>query len=64
MGETLLALQKTGEETATVNNQDQPERGKRATKLKLPKIMDDPGWPSFLIPTSWNSGLASDINRE
>ena len=33
---------------------------------KLPKIMDDPGWPSFPIPTSWNSGLASDIkyNRE
>ena len=66
VGETLLALQKTGEETATVSNQDQPERGKRATKLKLPKIMDDPGWPSFPIPTSWNSGLASDIkyNRE
>ena len=64
VGETLLALQKTGEETATVSNQDQPERGKRATKL--PKIMDDPGWPSFPIPTSWNSGLASDIkyNRE
>ena len=34
VGETLLALQKTGEETATVNNQDQPERGKRETKLK------------------------------
>ena len=66
VGETLLALQQTGEETATADNQDTPERGKRSTKLKLPKIMDDPGWPSFPIPTSWNSGLASDIkyNRE
>ena len=66
VGETLLALQQTGEETATADNQDTPERGKRSTKFKLPKIMDDPGWLSFPIPTSWNSGLASDIkyNRE
>ena len=66
VGETLLALQQTGEERATANNQDATEREKRATKLKIPKIMDDPGWPSFPIPTSWNSGLLSDIkyNRE
>ena len=66
VGETLLALQQTGEETATADRRDTTERGKRSTKLKLPKIMDDPGWPSFPIPTSWNSGLASDIkyNRE
>ena len=66
VGETLLALQQTGEETATADRRDTTERGRRSTMRKIPKIMDDSGWPSFPIPTSWNSGLASDIkyNRE
>ena len=65
-GGNFIGVTMNREETATADNQDTPERGKRSTKLKLPKIMDDPGWPSFPIPTSCNSGLASDIkyNRE
>ena len=64
INETLLALQMTGEKTATASGHSQPERGKRL--VKLPTQINDLGWPSFPISTTWNSGLASDIkyNRE
>ena len=64
INETLMALQMTGEKTATASGHSQPERGKRL--VKLPTQINDLGWPSFPISTTWNNGLTSDIkyNRE
>ena len=64
INETLMALQMTGEKTATASSHSQPERGKRL--VKLPTQINDLGWPSFPISTTWNNGLTSDIkyNRE
>ena len=64
INETLMALQMTGEKTATASSHSQPERGKRL--VKLPTQINDLGWPAFPISTTWNNGLTSDIkyNRE
>ena len=59
INETLMALQMTGEKTATASSHSQPERGKRL--VKLPTQINDLGWPAFPISTTWNNGLTSDI---